>query len=209
MLTLDTQEARRSDNRSQVINTAGKYVGVITRAEKLTSTNGAQGLGISFKADSGASANYLDLYTHNADGKALPSYAIVNAILCCTKTRQAEDGTIEIDKWDNEAKQSYKSKVPGYPALMNKRIGLLLQEELQTNNKTGADVKRVVIYGVFDAETEFTASEILDKATKPEKLARMVSYIAEHPVNDRRSNKSAPASHAASNNPEFDDDLDF
>lgn len=209
MLTLDTQEARRSDNRSQVINEAGKYVGVITRAEKLTSKNGAEGLGISFKADSGATANYLDLYTSNSSGDKLPSASIVNAILCCLKVKEVQEGQIEVEKWDKEAKETYKSKVPGYPSLIGKKIGLLLQEELSTNTRDGSEVKRVVIYGVFEADTEFTASEILDKASKPEKLAKMVQYIAEHPVNDRRTNKAKPVTQAASDFADMSDDIPF
>jgi len=213
MLSLDTQDARKADNRSSTITESGAYEGIITRAEKLQSEKGTVGLGISFKSDDGATANYLDLYTHNAQGEKLPSKAIVDAILCCTRTKEASEGMIDVEKWDKEAKSNYKAKVTGYPQLINKRIGLLLQQELQTDIKTGADVERVSIYGVFESGTNFTASEILDKATKPEKLARMIDAVNKKPVIDRRVKKTNQQAGNHSNTGSFDnfpdDDLDF
>jgi hypothetical protein len=211
MLTLNTNEARQADNRSTVINDAGKYIGVITRAEKLISNSGAQGLGLSFKSDSGATANYLDLYTTNKDGKSLPSASVVNALLCCLKLKEVPEGKVEVEKWDKTAQKTNKMQVDGYPSMMGKRIGLLLQKELSTNSNTGSDTERVIIYGVFEAGTEFTASEILDQATKPEKLAKMVEYIASHPVNDRRAKKTAITSQAQAPGSfdDFSDDIPF
>jgi hypothetical protein len=206
MLTLNTNEARQADNRSQVISEAGKYIGTITRAEKLISKNGAQGLGISFKSENGATANYLDLYTLNKEGKSLPSASVVNALLCCLKLKEALDGKIEIEKWDKDTQKTNKIQVDGYPSMMGKKIGLVLQKEFSTNTNTGADTERVIIYGVFEAGTEFTASEILDQATKPEKLAKMVEYIASHPVNDRRQNKQH--AHQNTNQPPQGEDFD-
>ncbi len=193
MLTLNPNEARLADNRSSSITESGAYIGVITRAEQLNSKNGASGLGLSFKSDSGATANYLDLYTMNAKGETLPSSSIVNALLVCLKQKQVPDGEITVERWDKEAKATYKEKVAGYPSLIDKRIGLLLQKEISTNDKTGSDNDRMVIYGVFEADTGFTASEILDKALKGEKLEKMKEYLASHPVNDRRKTKPAYA----------------
>lgn len=212
MISLDTQEAKRADNRSQAINEAGKFEGVITRAEKLKSEKGATGVGFSFKSDSGATANYLDLYTHNAKGEKLPSNAIVQAILCCTKTKQVDEGMIEVEKWDKDAKSTYKTKVEGYPDLIGKRVGFLFQRELSDNPKDPSKHNdRVIIYGVFESGTDFTASEILDKATKPEKLPKMVQYISEHPVNDRRTNKAPAAANTAPAGgfDDFSDDIPF
>lgn len=210
-LTLNTNEARQADRVNSAIKETGKYVGVITRAEKLLSKQNTQGVGISFKSDDGATANYLDLYTVNGKGENLPSNQTVNAILCCTKTKEAAEGKIDVEKWDSESKQTYKAKVDGYPVLMGKRIGLLLQRELSNNPKNPEKHNdRVVIVGVFEADTEFTASEILDKATKPEKLAKMVQALK--PVNDRRTNQPAhshSAPQATGDFDDFDNDLPF
>jgi hypothetical protein len=216
MLKANAAEARQADNRSSFINETGKYIGVITRAERLLSRNKATGLGLSFKDDSGATANYLDLYTHNADGKTLPSNSIVNALLVCLRTKEVPDGEIEVERWDKEAKTTYKEMAPGYPSLIGKRIGFLFQRELSDNdNDPSKPNDRVIIYGVFEADTEFTASEILDKSVKPEKVAKMVEYLASHPVNDRRKNKGNQQSNHSQQysdnnfNDLPDDDLDF
>lgn len=186
-LTLDVNEARKADNVSSAITSAGKYIGVITRAEKLTSKNGVSGLGLSFKSDDGSTANYLDLYTVKPDGEKLRGFGFAQAILCCTRTKQADEGTITFDKWDKDSGAIVKAQALGYPALQGKRIGLLLQEELATNNKTGADVKRVNIFGVFEADSELTASEILDKKTQPEQLGKLFQSLLARPLRDTRT----------------------
>jgi hypothetical protein len=209
-LTLDANEARNADKVNSVIRESGKYVGTITRAEKLLSKNNVEGVGISFKADDGSTANYLDLYTVKPDGSKLRGLGIVQAILCCTKTRQADEGEISFEKWDKDAGQVIKVKAQGYPALMGKRIGFLLQKELATNNQTGADTERINIFAVFDPDTEFTASEILDKKTQPEQLGKMVNALMAKPVRDTRVKNGAPAATATSGTfDDFEDDIPF
>lgn len=206
MLTLNANDARQADNRSTVINESGAYIGTITRAEKLTSKNGASGLGLSFKDDSGATANYLDLYTANSKGEKLPSNSIVHAILVCLKQKNVPEGEITVERWDKAAKTTFKQTVAGYPSLIGKKIGLLLQKELSTNDNTGEDNERMVIYGVFEADTGFTTSEILDKALKAEKMEKMKLYLESHPVNDRRKTKTnAPKADSVQSGGGFDD----
>jgi hypothetical protein len=205
-LTLNAAEARQADRVNTSIKESGKYIGVITRAEKLRSKQGTEGFGLSLKTDDGSTANYLDLYTVNSKGETLPSMATVQAILCCTRTKEAKEGNINFEKWDSEAKQIVKATANGYPDLMGKRIGLLLQRELSTNNTNGKDVDRVVIYGVFEADSELTASEILDKKTQPEKLSKMISSLKS--VNDRRTGASTSSTSSSHTN-DFDDSSDI
>jgi single-strand DNA-binding protein len=189
-LKLDINEALTADRLSTAITEAGMYRGVITRAEKLLSKKETQGVGFSFKSDAGETATYLDLYTVNADGKILPSFATVSAIMACCKLREANDGIITFEKWDKDAREMVETKAEGYPDLMGKRIGLLLQKELSTNEENGKDTERMVIYGVFEADTGFTASEIISKATKPEKMEKMLKALLAKPVHDRREKKA-------------------
>lgn len=211
-LNLDANSARDADRVNQSIKESGKYVGVITRAEKLLSEKQTQGFGLSFKTDTGETAMFLDLYTVNSKGENLPSMATVQAILCCTRTKTADEGTITFEKWDKTAKQMAKTNANGYPALMGKRIGLLLQRELSDNIKDASKPNdRVVVYGVFEADSELTASEILDKKTQPEKVGKMYQSLMAKPINDRRTNKAA-ASHSsapAGNFDDFEDDIPF
>ena len=215
MLTFDAKEAARADQIASSITETGKYIGTITRAEKLHSKNGADGLGLSFKADDGSTADYLDLYTVNARGETLPSMKVVQAMMGCLQLRSAQEGKIKCSKWNKEARQREEVTVSGYPDMMGKRIGLLLQKTLETD-QNGADRDRIQIFGVFQADTELTVSEILARKTTPETLPKMVQYLESHPVRDNRKNKSAaPQSYAAPQQnsgggfADFSDDVPF
>jgi len=213
MLTLDKQSALSADHTSSAIRESGKYIGVITRAEKITSKNGTAGLGLSFKSDSGETADYLDLYIGETDGKPWASKNTVNAILCCLKMRGAQNGPIKIEKYNKTTKQREVVQADGYPELMGKRIGLLLKQELTTYKDE--DKTKLVICGVFEPQTELTASEILSGITQPAKLAKMVQALMSNPVDDRRSKPGAvaPANHAPAKSADafadFDSDIPF
>jgi hypothetical protein len=214
-LSLNSNDARKADNFASVIRETGKYVGTITRAEKLLSKNKVEGVGFSFKTDDNASANYLDLYTVKPDGDRLRGYSIVQAILCCTRTKNAEDGRITFEKWDSDERRMVAATADGYPALMGKRIGLVLQRELGTNQNTGEDTDRLNIVAVFEASTGLTASEILDQKTKPEKLENIVRMIMANPVRDTRKRNAGASPRQSHPNqpgqeaPPFDDDIPF
>lgn len=208
-LSLNAAEARKADNFSSIIRETGKYVGTITRAEKLESKNGTKGVGFSFKTDDGAIANYLDVYTEKANGEQLWGHSLVQSVLCCTRTKNADEGPIKCEKWTRD-QGIVEQTVTGYPALMGKRIGFVLQRVLETNQNTGADVDRVSIARVFEATTGLTSSEILDGKTKAEKIDAMMKSL--QPVWDRRKKSpaqamSAPA--AANSSGDFDDDIPF
>lgn len=211
--TLNSADARKADNFSSVIKQSGKYVGVITRAEKLVSKNKVEGLGLSFKSDDGASANYLDIYAIKPDGEKLFGYSTIQAIMCCARVKTADEGQIQFEKWDKDTRKMITVGGIGYPALMGKRIGLVLQQTLETHSKTGEDTEKLAIAGVFEASTSLTSSEILDGKTKPEKLEVLVKMIAAHPVRDAR--KKQPRSAGYENSPtlsaatDFDDDIPF
>lgn len=193
--TLNASQAKAADSLSSFIKTSGKYVGTITRAQALVSKKGTLGIGLSFRSSDGSTAEYLDQWTHDRDGKELPSFKVVSAILACLKLRGIKAGEITFDRWNNEIKKREVVKEEGYPELMGKRIGLLLRQELHTNDETGADVERLAISGVFQHDTELTASEVLDQKTKPEQLSKMVEALMARPINDRRKPRSNQTLH--------------
>jgi hypothetical protein len=213
MLTLNPNSAKQADVINSSIKESGKYIGVITRAEVLKSAAGNAGIGLSFKSDGGETADYLDQYLGETDGKPWGGTNIANAILCCLKLKQASIGKVKFDKWNKETKTRAEVTVDGYPDIQGKRIGFLLQKELSTYE--GKTKEKLVIFGVFNADTELTASEILSSATKPEKLAKMVQAIMAKPISDKRTDKSPGASDGGFSNNEnpahgmsdnFDDD---
>ena len=196
-LKLNSQLARAADEIAAGIRESGKYIGTITRSEKLTAGTGTVGLGLSFKADSGQTADYLDLYHTKGDGETLSGLKTVNAILCCAKVSEATEGPIQCEKWQDGGRQ--RVTVTGYPALMGKRIGFLLQQVLETD-RNGKDREKVQIFGVFNADTELTACEMYDKKTKPERLGSMLDALLARPVRDNRkggSKAGAPSRSAA------------
>lgn len=211
-LTLRSDDARKADNFSSIIRETGKYIGVITRAEKLLSPQGTQGLGLSFKSDDGASANYLDIYTAKKNGETLRGHNIVNAILCCLRLKTAEDGPIKFERWDKNASAMVRASASGYPALMGKRIGLVLQQNLETHSQTGADTSKMNIVAVFEPNTGLMASEILDSKTKGERLDKVVQMIMATPIRDNRKKagfQPMTQQSVAQGADPFDDDIPF
>lgn len=213
-LTLNVDDARKADTFSSVIRETGKYIGVITRAEKLLSTNGVHGVGFSFKSDDGASASFLDVYTVKPNGEKLRGHSVVQAVMCCARVRSADDGQINFEKWDNNERRMVQTTAPGYPALMGKRIGFVLQRELGTNQNTGADTDRMNIVAVFEATTGLMASEILDQKTKAEKIDSVVKLIMANPIRDtrKRGGPSRTSDHPnapGNSTAPFDDDIPF
>ena len=197
MLKLNAQLAKDADNINAGIKETGKYIGTITRAEKLVSKDkGTLGLGLSIKTDDGLSADYLDIWHTSVDGSELSGLKTVNAILCCTKTLEAQEGPINVERWDNTTGKREKTSTSGYPGLMGKRIGLLLQKQLETNKRTGKEVERVGIFAVFNAETHLTASEMYAKKTNPERLSQMLTTLMARPVKDNRKKPSGSAATA-------------
>jgi hypothetical protein len=213
MLKLNRELATSADNIASGISEAGKYIGVITRAEKLSSDKGTEGLGISFKTETGQTADYLDLWHTKSNGEALSSLKTVNAILCCAKVSEASDGMIQCEKWNRDHGVREKVSVPGYPDLMGKRIGLLLQKVLETDERNGKEREKLQIFGVFNADTELTASEMFAKKTSPERLSNMLDALLARPVRDnRKGGKQKPAggqSRPATGFDDMDDDIPF
>ena len=204
MLKLNAELAKSADSIASTIQETGKFVGTITRAEKLVAGTGTIGLGLSFKADNGMTADYLDLYHTKANGEKLSSLKTVNAILCCARVSEAQEGPIKCEKWIKSKGGRDIVQVTGYPALMGKRIGFLLRKTLESDD-LGKDRTRMDIFAVFSAETELTASEMYARATKPERLSSMFDALMARPVIDKRTSKSASShGHSAAGPDRFD-----
>lgn len=213
-LAFNADSARRADRQSNIIKETGKYVGTITRAERLESKKGTRGVGFSFKSDDGATASYLDIYTHRANGEELFGADLVQSVLCCADVKDAPEGQITFERWSSEDRAMVECKAPGYPALMGKKIGFVLQRTLETRDDTGEDSDKMVLVRVFRAKDGFTSSEILDRATKPEKIEKFMAWLA--PVNDKRKKTpaqrmaaSAPVGNHQEGDPGFGDDINF
>lgn len=210
-LQFNQSEARKGDSFSSIIRETGKYVGVITRAEKLVSEKGTQGVGLSFKDDNGATASYLDVYTAKANGESLWGANLIQSLLCCLRLKSADEGRITFDKWDKEVREMVKVDGTGYPSIMGKRVGLILQKELSSHHVTGADVEKVVLVGVFEVPSGLTATEILDSKTKPERVeAKLKALLPVRDVRKKQEPLKTMAQQQKTNvGAPFDDDIPF
>ena len=199
MFNLDTNAARAADNKSAFIDDAGKYIGTFTRAEWMEKqSTGSTGLGLTFKSREGAEGQFYINLSYQHGTKNDGGHATLNALMACMQVRKVEaPRTVKVEKWNSDTKQRETVEVYGFPELMGKPIGLLIQMEIEKNSDKGNP--RPTIYMPFSAESEKTASEVLDgeKCRAPEKLAKAVQVIANKPLIDRRprgaQNNTAPA----------------
>lgn len=196
---LDTKAAKQADQLFARIEEKGKYMGVITRAESIQSKKGTKGVGISFKTDTGATADYLDFWTINADGKQLAGYNLLMAIMTCLRVKSLTATTGEVEKYDRDTQSRVKVQADLFKELMGKPIGFLIHME-EYAKTDGSTAWKPAITAPFDP-AGFTASEILAQAQKPETLEKMFFALRDRPL---KNTPSAPASHN-SNRQSFDD----
>lgn len=197
-LTLNTTNARAADQHNSSVSEPGKYTGTITRAEAVTSKKGTKGLELTINTDDGATADYLTIWVRKPTGEELSGANAVSALMTCLKIKGAKVGAINVEKWDSDARQRVSVSVDGYPDMMNKKVGVVLQKELYTKTN-GSDGAKMNVVGFFEAVTEFTAGEILDKATTPKQLEKTVAWLMSKPVKDsRNAGSSGQPAHSVS-----------
>lgn len=211
MYQLDTTAARESDNFGGYLNETGKYTGKFIRAEVLVSKNkGTHGIGFTFEADNKQTTRF-DIWTMKPDGEHLQGFKALQAIMTVLRLRgiQPAQGTVDRYNYDTKATEKVQSQV--FPDLTGKPIGLVLRNteyaKVRDGRETGETGWRLELVAPFDTN-EFTASEILDKKTKPEKLANLVAMLQDKPLKSRPlapSDNYAPAHHASSGFDDMDD----
>ena len=207
--SLDMNAARAADNIHRSIDKSGKYLGRFTRAESVVSTKGTRGIDFSFKADDGATANYLTIWTINSEGKRLYSYNLLMAIMTVLRVKNISESVAEVEKYDREMGKVVKQSVTVFRELMDKPLGLLIyMEEYPKNN--GETAWKPQIFVPFDVN-EFTASEILAQAKTPEKLPRLIQALRDKPLASSASSVSSASSAPTKSDSfsDFDDDIPF
>lgn len=206
MYDLDPNTARKADQTGNRINEIGKYVGTFSQAEDLTASSGTKGVGLRFESN-GQNAN-LSLYTKKTDGTELMGLQSLMAIMTCLRLRNIKPVPGSVKRWDNDAKEEVTKEAKVFPDLCGKSIGLLLETEDYPKNDGGTGT-RMVIAGIFQADTELTAGEILDKKTKPEQLAKMVERLRHRPAKAAKGRSAPAAQKPSSGFDDMDDDIPF
>jgi hypothetical protein len=200
--TLDTEAAKQADNGNGRISETGKYIGQFTKAKKVISNQGTEGIEFSFESETKQTADYLTVWTINKDGKQIFGFKQLMALMTCLRVRNIEEKAGEVEEYDSVAKQMVMHKAQIYPALMNKKVGVLLQmEEYEKKDKSiGA---RATFAGFFDPETEQVAIEVLEKRNA-EILPKLVSQL--QPVKKFKGSKPVNSSPDLGPDPFFSDD---
>ena len=183
MYTLDVQAARHADTAGATIKEIGKYVGEFIQAKDVVTKKGGRGIEFIFKSQGGQKAN-LAIYTTGANGDRYQGYDALMAIMTCLQLRGIKPAPGKVTCYDFEAKKEVVEDGTVFPDL-HKPIGVLLETE-DYEKKDGSIGTRMVLKNVFQPGTELTASEILDKKTQPELLAKMVEGLRHRPLKGAR-----------------------
>jgi len=219
MYKLDTKAARSADAGGSSIKEMGKYIGEITQARELISPRtGAQGIEFAFKSQAGQKAN-LSIYTMSQAGDHYQGYDLINAMMTCMGLRSVAPVHGVATKYDFSQRKDVEEECNIFPDLC-KPVGVLLETEDYSKNN-GETATRIVLKSVFQASTELTATEILERKTEPVMLARMVAGLKHKPLKVQAAPEYVPPAQsysappagvsapAASGFDTMDDDIPF
>ena len=168
----DEKAASHADDVANRIDTGGMYIGVFKRAEATVSAQkGTHGITLEFEVPGGGSVENT-LWTRKSDGSAIFGDNLVQAIRSILGVRGNMPSTAgKVMVWEDGKKVEADGET--FPQLCGKRIGVVFQKELYTKND-GKESYRMNLYGVFDADSKLTASEIKEGVKAPVKLERLV-----------------------------------
>lgn len=212
MIKLNAAEAKAYDNRGGFINEAGKYVGKFESVIWHESDNGkgkSENIILNFISESKEKARfYVNLSYWGGTPNERGSQSI-QAILACLRLRDSGDTTPTILKeWSKDAQGEIDVQRQVFLNMSNKPIGIVVQMV----HDDGQEKPSANLYSVFEPSSEMVASEILDQAIQPVKLAKVMEYIANKPLVDKRKNHNknqlppaAPRRMAPPSKPDVDD----
>lgn len=203
MYSLNTTAARQADERSGRIAEIGKYVGMFSRAEDVKSSKGTQGIDFAFETPERQSANFT-LWTFNKEGKELYGFKQLQSLMTCLSIRDMAPKAAIVHKWDRTANGMIDVDGMIFADLMSKPIGILFETEDYEKSDHSVGTKVIPAY-FFNAKSELTASEILDKKVTPAQLAKLVMTLKHRPLRGKQAAPSAGSPAPAGNGFEEDD----
>lgn len=186
MFKFDPAQAKAYDQRGGYINEAGKYPGYIESAvwHVKNGQNGqSQGIFLNFVSDAKQKARFYINTSYHGGTVNEGGCKLIHAILACLKMRESGDPVpTQVKEYNPDTRQEETVTRDCFIQLHNKPLGIVVQMV----HEDGRDNPNPAIYSVFEPATEMTASEILGRATEPVQLGKVMAYIAEKPLNDRR-----------------------
>lgn len=205
MYELNTKAAIEADQFNERIEETGAYKGVFTKAEEVTSKRGTVGIEFTFKANDGKTADYLTLWTKNAEGKELYGYKVLMALMTCLRVKVIKPSIQIIKKYDRELQNKIDTQVNLFTDLMNKPLCVLLQKEEYRGND-GSLKSKMTLVSASDNDG-FTASEILSKEKTPIIFQKMVALTKDRILKEHFLSSSQPTNNGPLD--EFDDHIPF
>lgn len=169
------QEAAARVGNSNFITESGRYAGKFVSAIAVKSKQGTDGVEFSFKSDDDRTANYLQLWTYNAEGRQVYGFSVLSAIMQCLRVSKIAPRPMTIN--DGGGPRS----VEGFPELVGKPIGLLLQREdyVKQDGTPGFQLKIIV---PFDPRNQLTAAELIKGVSTPAELAKQEARLSDKPA---------------------------
>ena len=206
---LNTAAAKEANSGGKRITEPGVYVGRFYAAWAETNDKGTESVGLFFQSEGGQEAGPLMLYTHNGKGEELPSFKTLNALMACLKVRKLEAKTGKVSFYDFDSRSDVLREKETYPALVGKRVGIVLQGEEQEYQ--GELKKRLQLVASFCADTRRMAGEILEQKTTPEALDRYLTWFESNKWRHAKPAKGATAArtHDAVRDVDFDEGIPF
>lgn len=200
MYALDTEAAKAADSTGSRISERGKYKGQFTRAQHIVADSGTKGIDFDFTAENGQKARF-SIYTVKSDGTKIYGFKQLMAIMTVLKLRNLTDPVnMQARIYDYDLGKEVDATVPQFAELVNKPIGLLLTMEEYKPGKW-----RPNLSGIFQADTELVASEILDRKTQPQALAKMVERLQDKPMKAQQA--GGGGAQPAASPADLDDDI--
>jgi hypothetical protein len=129
------------------------------------------------------------------------------AIMTCMALRNITPKPGTYTKYDFDTQKDVEAHGSLFPDLC-KPIGVLLETE-DYEKKDGSTGARMVLKNVFQAATELTASEILDRKTQPEQLVKMVQGLRHRPIKGAKPSPTRQHDMGGDDRPFSDSDDDL
>ncbi len=202
---IDMEAAKQADTGGGRINETGKYVGTFTKAKKVISKKGTQGIEFSFTSSGGQSADYLSVWTLNDKGEQIYGFKQLMAIMTCLRVKGIDTSNVTVEEYDKDSSSMRPVKIDAYVGLQDKPIGVLLQME-EYAKKDGSIGEKPAFAGFFDSKSEQVATEVIEKS-EPRILEKLVGQLT--PLKKlKRTSGSAPSSAGTSSMPDLPGDWD-
>ncbi|MFA5166766.1 MAG: hypothetical protein WC449_05775 [Candidatus Paceibacterota bacterium] len=165
--TYSKETAKEESFQSGPISKTGDYLGRITQAYETVSTGGAVGLALDIVSDQGQRISHTIWHISKAGDTLDFGVAAINSLMSALSLRELKpkQNTI-IQKWDFDTKSTKDVKVTGYPQLIDKHLGFVVQMveyyKWKDGHATDAVGERGEVIRFFDADTRQTSSEKAD-----------------------------------------------